>query len=482
MTGGPGWPSQRPYPSLPQGLEVARMPVRFGAWLIDTLILGVVFVAVMTVASIAGAIGISPEAQRQLESAPNTLPTVTPYVANLPLLAVFAAAIVVLNVGYATVFVAWMRGLPGQVALSLQIGDAVTGRNLGLGRSFLRAVLSVGIPTAGAVGLLYLVVALQVSVPWADVVDPQPGGAAEVWLSSRVGPMLLSLIALVVWPVVLLISTGASYRRQGLHDLAARSQVVGRSRASIGAAYAPGHHPTAWPSGFGPPSTGSLAASNPPVDTVPGAPDEPDALQSPPDAWTEPDGKGADSGKGPERAPLWPSFTAEDNAPSKVRGATVIRRVVAYGIDCVAVYTIFSLIQSILLITVLKSVSPADSAMPIFDERTSILVGLLGGILQIIYFVPAWVVLKATLGQRLTHIEVADASTGKALGWMDAFLRWTVIQGPLALVTIVPQVAAGPVVFAATAWTFFLLYSTQNSRDWRGFQDRFVNSRVAREP
>jgi len=85
------------------------------------------------------------------------------------------------------------------------------------------------------------------------------------------------------------------------------------------------------------------------------------------------------------------------------------------------------------------------------------------------------------MGQRLMHIEVADATTGKALGWMDAFLRWAIMQGPIALVTIVPEVARAPVVFVATAWVFYLYYSTQTNRNWQGLHDRFVNSRVAQE-
>ena len=149
--------------------------------------------------------------------------------------------------------------------------------------------------------------------------------------------------------------------------------------------------------------------------------------------------------------------------------------------DSVVVYVVFAMIQAILLVTVLKSVAPADSSPAAFDERTSILVGLVGGLLQVVYFVPAWALLKGTLGQRLMHMEVADATTGKSLGWMDAFLRWAVMQGPIALVTIVPQAARTPVVFVATAWLFYLHYSTQTNRNWQGPHDRFVNSRVAQE-
>ena len=157
------------------------------------------------------------------------------------------------------------------------------------------------------------------------------------------------------------------------------------------------------------------------------------------------------------------------------------RRTAAYLMDSVVIFTVFSLIEAILLITVLKSASPADSSPIILDERTSILIGLLGGVLQIVYFVPGWAVWRGTICQRLLHLEVADATTGKALGWMDAFLRWTIVQGPIALVTIVPQAARTPVLFMATLWMFYLQYSTQNNRQWQGLHDRFVNSRVGQE-
>ncbi|HEX7612788.1 MAG TPA: RDD family protein, partial [Candidatus Limnocylindrales bacterium] len=220
-----------------------------------------------------------------------------------------------------------------------------------------------------------------------------------------------------------------------------------------------------WPPGFVPPP-GGWPAVNQSADATSDAPAAPDAPVVLP---------------APNRAPLWPRPGDGADTPSRLRGATVGRRTAAYLMDSVVVYVVFDLIQAILLMTVLKSVASADSSQAVFDERTSILVGLLGGLLQVIYFVPTWALLKGTMGQRLMHIEVANATTGKALGWMDAFLRWAVMQGPIALVTIVPEVARAPVVFVATAWIFYLYYSTQTNRNWQGLHDRFVNSRVAQE-
>jgi uncharacterized RDD family membrane protein YckC len=472
-----GWPTIRPQASLPPGLRVAGMGVRLGAWLIDSLILGLVFVGIVLVAAGVGAIGINPEAERQLASAPGALPTVAPYVANLPLLAVFAVLLVLVNVGYATVLVARFRGLPGQLMLSLQVGDAASGRNLGLRRALLRTVLSIGVPTAGAAGFLYGIVALESSVPWSEVANPHPGGVAETWLAAWAGPILVAMLAFFIWPIVLLIWTAASSTRQGLHDVAARSQVLGRAPLLIGSGYSagqlPGYPGGSWPPGFVPPGfvppPGGWPSVNQSADAAPAAPQAPQAPDGPVPLQTL------------DPAPVWPRPGDRTDTPSRLRGATVGRRTAAYLMDSVVVYVVFAMIQAILLVTVLKSLAPADSSQAAFDERTSILVGLVGGLLQVVYFVPAWALLKGTLGQRLMHIEVADATTGKSLGWMDAFLRWAVMQGPIALVTIVPQAARTPVVFVATAWLFYLHYSTQTNRNWQGPHDRFVNSRVAQE-
>ena len=479
MTGRPGWPPISPEPSLPPGLRVAGMPARFGAWLIDSAIIGLMFVGIVLVAGVAGAIGINPAAESQLQNAPLAVPTVAPYVANLPLLAVFAILLVLVNVAYATVLVARFRGLPGQRLLSLQVGDAATGRNLSLRRALLRAALSIGIPTAGAAGFLYSIVALETSVSWSEVANPQPGGAAETWLASWAGPILVAVLALFVWPIVLLMWTAVSPTRQGLHDVAARSQVVGKAPAMVWSGYSaggpPGYPGGVWPPGFVPP-VGVWPPVEQPADAAADVGAAPDAAGAP----IGPDLPPALAALEP--APLWTGSGDGNDTPSRLRGATIGRRTAAYVVDSAVIYTVFSLIQAILLVTILKSASPADPSQVVFDERTSILVGLLGGLLQIVYFVPGWAVWKGTPGQRMLHLEVADATTGKALGWMDAFLRWAIVQGPIALVTIVPQVARAPTVFLATAWVFYLRYSTQNNRQWQGLHDRFVNSRVAQEP
>ena len=95
------------------------MGIRIGAWAIDSLILIVFQLVFWMFAFAIGALRINPAAQNQMETAPLTLPTVAPYRANLSLLAVLLALFVVLNVVYAAVCWARLRGMPGQRILSL---------------------------------------------------------------------------------------------------------------------------------------------------------------------------------------------------------------------------------------------------------------------------------------------------------------------------------------------------------------------------
>jgi hypothetical protein len=156
-------------------LRVAGVGSRLGAWLIDGLILGVFQFGFWMLAVSVGVLGINPGAERQLEAAPLALPTVAPYQANLPALAVMLSVFVLLNVVYAAVCWARFRALPGQRALSLQVGSAVSGRNLSLGRAFVRAVVALGIPVGAVAGIFYAVFAFETQVPWSDVLNPQTG-------------------------------------------------------------------------------------------------------------------------------------------------------------------------------------------------------------------------------------------------------------------------------------------------------------------
>jgi hypothetical protein len=462
MTGRPpqGDPG-RPVPeivALPPSLRVAGLGSRLVAWVLDGLVFGIAQIVFWMIAAGLGAVTVTPEAQAQLETSPLAMPTVTPYQANLPLLAALLALFVVLNVGYAAVAWARFRALPGQRLVSLQVGSAATGRNLSLKRALARSVVAVGIQTAGLAGLFYVIFAMIAAVPWSEVRDPQPGGPADAWS----GVVLLTMLVAAGWPVLLLVWTAASPSRQGLHDRLAGSLVVANApwlwmpgaapMPGFGPGYGPGYDP-----GYGP-GYGPGPAPNPGVA---------------PAGAREPENVGPEFGSGEGQRPGAMPVAAAD--ATAVHPVTIGRRVAAYLFDCVVCLGFLVVASSL-----------ARAALPpgvtTFDERTSILAGLAGGLMQLAYFTVCVAVWQGTLGQRSLHIRVANFTTGKPLGWMDALARWAVIQGPFALSTIVPDAGQFVILVVAATWAVYLLTATMNSPDGRGPHDRFINSRVTLEP
>ena len=468
---------------LPYGLRIARMGTRVGAWAIDSLILILFQFAFWTFAFAVGALSINPAAQSQMEAAPLTLPTVAPYSANLALLAALLAVFVALNVVYVAVCWARMRGTPGQRILSLQVGAAATGRNLGIGRALARAVAAVGVPLAAVAGVFYGVFAFETSVPWSDVMNPQPGGPSDAWLSQWSVPLVVALLVAVLWPLLLLVVTASSPTRQGPHDRLAGSLVVGKgtARAWIAPAYWPGYDPRLGLPGYGPayrrgngpaywaPPDAPPGVSRGPTPVEPHEPADSDADSPEPRTDTEPTGLPG----GPDAGPGWP-WTASDARPT-LQAATVGRRMAAYLFDSVLIYVILAVTASIAEAAFLPG-----SASGV-DERTRILFGLLGGLEQLVYFTAGWAIWRGTLAQRILRIQVSEATTGKALPWLDALVRWAVLQGPFALVTIVPDAIVSPVAVGAGVWAAYLWYTTSTDPGRRGLHDRFVNSRVDRE-
>ena len=472
MNSWPTPPGQPKYP-LPPGIGLAGMRQRLTAWLIDGLILIGCQLAFWIVAVAVGAVSIDPAAAQQVQASPLVLPTVAPYRANLPLLAVLLVGFVVLNVVYVAVAWARFRGTPGQRVMSLGVASAATGRNLGIGRALIRAVVVVGVPVASLAGLIYGVLAFETSVPWSDVLNPQPGGPAEAWLSTWSDALFLAIILGVSWPTMLLLSTYLSRMRQGLHDALAGSLVVaqvawpnwaahGYGPAFGAAPYGPQAAPGAWPTGAPP---GVPPGAWPPGVLPPATPSDAPAGEAGPavSPW--------DSER--ETHPL--IRTDESDLPPKVVAASVGRRVTAYLFDCALVYLIFGLTESIMAMAFLPSTTA------VIDERTFILFGLVGGFEQLAYFAVGWVVWQGSLAQRLMHLRVADATTGKSMGWLDAVVRWAVLQGPFAMVAIAPEAARIVVLLGATSWAIFLLYSTINGSELRGLHDRFLNSRVTQD-
>ena len=462
--------AQRTYPALPPGLALAGIGARLRAWLIDSVIFAVFQVVFWIIAAAGGAVTVTADARTQMESSPLSLPASNPYQTNLPLLGVLMAIFVGLNVAYATVSWARFRGLPGQRLMSLQVGSAATGSNLSLGRALVRSIVAVGIPIGAFGGFLVTVFAMIAAVPWSDLRDPQAGGPADAWS----GILTLIILFAVAWPLMLLIWTAASPTRQGLHDRLAGSLVVGKWTGgwvpgAAGPGYGPGFggYPGYVPPGIVGPGTPPISSPGMAPGTAPGSAESGEQLEPSPR-------NPASSGAGPWG--IWRDSVRDAEAPAVLHPATIGRRVAAYLFDSIIIFMIFVSVADY------AAANLVPAGQTVLDERTYILVGLAGGVAQLAYFVLGWGIWSGTLGQRLMHMRVGDATSGKALGWLDAIVRWATLQGPFALATIAPEAARSFVVAGAAVWAGYLLYATVNDADRRGPHDRFLNSRVTLEP
>ena len=169
----PGLPRKRLVPGA-RGLIYAGVVPRTIAWFLDALFIGLTSLVVLGVL-IAVIVG-SPQ---QGDAALSVI--------------VWIGIAVIATVYFMGFWTGPRRATPGMRLLKLQIGFVATGEPLTVRQAALR-VVALGIPL------------------WPLIAVPQIG--------------VISGTVLLIWPVVLLVSTAVSARRRGLHDRAAWSAVV----------------------------------------------------------------------------------------------------------------------------------------------------------------------------------------------------------------------------------------------------------------
>ena len=92
---------------LPVGLRVAGAGARLGAWLLDLLVFGLLSLIPLALAVATGAVGLNPEAVRQMNVNPYVEPTVPLLSVNVAPLIAWCTVWVVLAVAYAAA--CWAR-------------------------------------------------------------------------------------------------------------------------------------------------------------------------------------------------------------------------------------------------------------------------------------------------------------------------------------------------------------------------------------
>lgn len=464
------------------------------ALVIDALVMLAGSFVAYVAAGYLGAWSIDDEWLAQYDENPDVWPNIPALHVDLTLILVVSVAIAAAIVLYSAACWARFSALPGQRALGLRVLDYDTGRRLSFPAALRRSLGLFG--SAGVVVTLYAVLSFErlAELPVGDTSGNlvSPTSSLEPWLD----PIAFGLFLGSVWLIMVLASTIVDRLRRGAQDRMAGSIVVAvrtvpawyQSFPFTGPAPQPGSAAGPRPQpGWTPPGSWTPPGQPAPIDwrsqpgqpAQPGQPYVPDQLptntpdtQPPSDAETSSDGNAVPDAETSQETPPWKREV--DDRPVSLAGheaATVGRRVAAYGIDCLIVLVLF--------LTAFATLLPDSSSTGTWpNERISIFAGLAGGAMQLVYFVLGWTFWRATLGQRLVGVAVVGERGGKAISAMDAVTRWAVLQGPFALVTVVPLAVAPVVAFVAACWSAVLLYSTQSDEDCRGLHDRFVGTRV----
>jgi len=114
-----------------------------------------------------------------------------------------------------------------------------------------------------------------------------------------------------------------------------------------------------------------------------------------------------------------------------------------------------------------------------FSLTTSNVLGwVLLTMLDAVYFIGFWTGgRRATIGQRLFHLQVGNAFDGRSLSAAQAVRRWIALGGVAAVLGLIrPIQGAGSAL--ETLWFLVLLISTAMSPTKQGLHDRLANSAV----
>jgi hypothetical protein len=228
-----------------------------------------------------------------------------------------------------------------------------------------------------------------------------------------------------------------------------------------------------------PPASGPMPESTPPSPATPLPPVPP---SQPPPTPSEP---APPEGTSPEPAPAsQPVVSWEPSRPSTatpVPGAPGLafagtgERIVAFVIDAIIV-GIVGIVISIAIGVAPTTVRTNGTTTSWYTTANSLVVVVVG----LVYFVASWTAgRRATVGQRLLHLQVGNAFDGKPLTTEQALSRWAGLGLFLSLGGLVPALA-GLAGLVQIVWNIALIVSTAQSPTKQGFHDRFANSAVVR--
>jgi uncharacterized RDD family membrane protein YckC len=321
-----GWPPAAPAfdPSvkIPEGMQVAGMGRRIGAWILDDIFGGLLAIIPMIVAIVVRAVSLNQEALDQIDShrydidplAQVTAPLFTVEMGSLAIIAILY--VVMMALYFVWSWIAWGAS-PAQKLLGLRVADASTGGNLRLDQALLRWVVLTGVTQIIGVITLLLVFDWLAKTPTNEWITYNRYGSATTSGSFGLGGgyTLLSY-GTSLWPIVLVIVTGIDKMKRGWHDKLAGSIVLGPLQYSAYAAY-PGYGaaPVWPPQPAGSPPPAPMWPPQP-AGTPPQAPMwPPQPVGAPPQAPGYP--PSAYPGYPPSAYPGYPGYPPQAQPPSQ---------------------------------------------------------------------------------------------------------------------------------------------------------------------
>jgi uncharacterized RDD family membrane protein YckC len=227
-----GWVAEPQMQPLTQnnGLVVAGLGSRFVAWIIDSILSGLLGVVPLVLAFASGAVSFNQAALTELEFY-NTSTQPLLVVNMTGVIAVSALYVVLVAAYYAGCWWAFRRTL-GQRLLSLQVASIEGPDNLPAWRAVLRWLVLGGIAEIASAVAIVMLVNVYATVPFSA---GALGGSSLSVLTTdprvRTAEAVSSVVSWgsTLWWIVLVISAALSSHKRGIHDLLAGSIVLGKA-------------------------------------------------------------------------------------------------------------------------------------------------------------------------------------------------------------------------------------------------------------
>jgi RDD family protein len=161
--------------------------------------------------------------------------------------------------------------------------------------------------------------------------------------------------------------------------------------------------------------------------------------------------------------------------------ADTASRIVAYVIDIAILGIIGFVIAALLgLGEATTRTSGSNTFSSYFVSTTNPIVSLIFAVIGAAYFILSWSGgRRATIGQRLLHLQVGNAFDGLPLSTEQALRRWIGLGSFLGLLAFIRPIA-GLASLAQLIWIVVLVITTVRSPTKQGLHDRFANSAVVK--